>query len=464
MRLRPTFPYFHLAPVCNNLTDCSVTEAVLADSAVTEVKLSFSDVTTKNATDSEHGLLPKLSGDSTQFLNGDGEWRAPTATVADCSITSAKIADSGVTAADIADSAVVTTKITDCAVTYAKIQDVSAGARLLGRYDAATGTIQEIALAGGLTFDSDAGTIASDTTIAATIGDCTITDCQIADCAVTSVKLNNTAVTYAKIQDVTAQRLLGREDAVAGSPQEIALSAELRFDTDNDWLEIADCGVISGLIADSAITTTQLNDCSVTSAKIADSSVTANEIADSAIIAAKLSDCAVTSAKLGDTAVISSKISDCAIISSKLGDTAVTTGKINANAVTADKMSDSNILSRILEIHVTDTTLAVGDTAATFFIPAELNAFDLIKAEACVKVADTAGIPTIQIRNVTDAADMLTTKITIDSGEKTSYTAATASVIDTGNDSVATGDEIAIDIDSGTSAEDLYVILTFKKY
>lgn len=32
------------------------------------------DVTTNNATTSAHGLLPKLSGDTTQFLNGNGAW------------------------------------------------------------------------------------------------------------------------------------------------------------------------------------------------------------------------------------------------------------------------------------------------------------------------------------------------------------------------------------------------------
>jgi len=35
-----------------------------------------SDNTNLNATTSKHGLLPKLSGDSEQFLNGDGEWGA----------------------------------------------------------------------------------------------------------------------------------------------------------------------------------------------------------------------------------------------------------------------------------------------------------------------------------------------------------------------------------------------------
>ena len=53
---------------------------------------------------------------------------------------------------------------------------------------------------------------------------------------------------------------------------------------------------------------------------------------------------------------------------------------------------------------------------------------------------------------------MLTTKITIDASEFTSYTAAAAPVIDTGNDDVATGDLIAVDVDvAGTGAKGLGV-------
>lgn len=44
---------------------------------VTENHLSFSDVTSDDATTGQHGLLPKLSGSSTQFLDGTGAWSTP---------------------------------------------------------------------------------------------------------------------------------------------------------------------------------------------------------------------------------------------------------------------------------------------------------------------------------------------------------------------------------------------------
>jgi hypothetical protein len=49
----------------------------LADGAVTEPKLGLSDVTTANASTSEHGLLPKLDGNAGHVLSGAGTWVTP---------------------------------------------------------------------------------------------------------------------------------------------------------------------------------------------------------------------------------------------------------------------------------------------------------------------------------------------------------------------------------------------------
>jgi hypothetical protein len=58
---------------------------------------------------------------------------------------------------------------------------------------------------------------------------------------------------------------------------------------------------------------------------------------------------------------------------------------------------------------------------------------------------------------------MLSTKLTIDASEKDSSTAATAAVIDTSHDDVATGDELRIDIDvAGTGAKGLMVEMQFQ--
>lgn len=44
---------------------------------VDDADVVFSDVLTNNASTTKHGYLPKLSGDDTQYLDGDGNWTTP---------------------------------------------------------------------------------------------------------------------------------------------------------------------------------------------------------------------------------------------------------------------------------------------------------------------------------------------------------------------------------------------------
>ena len=80
-------------------------------------------------------------------------------------------------------------------------------------------------------------------------------------------------------------------------------------------------------------------------------------------------------------------------------------------------------------------------------IPSTLNSRKLQNAEAHVYTVGTGGtITTVQLHNLTDAVDMLSTPITIDLNEKDSSTAATPHVVGA-NNTVETGDVIRIDVD-----------------
>lgn len=144
----------------------------------------------------------------------------------------------------------------------------------------------------------------------------------------------------------------------------------------------------------------------------------------------------------------------------------VNTGTDADRAITPDALAGSNYGTRTVQIQVTDPAgdaLTTGDGKAYFWIPPELNGFDLVDADACVTTVSSSGTPTVQIHNLTDTVDMLSTLITIDANEKTSYTAAAAPVINTSNDSVATGDQLRIDVDvAGTGTKGLAVILSFR--
>lgn len=95
-----------------------------------------------------------------------------------------------------------------------------------------------------------------------------------------------------------------------------------------------------------------------------------------------------------------------------------------------------------------DETLGAGDGAFYFAIPADLDGTSLVYAQAFV--SDTGGDVVIQIHNVNTATDMLSTRITIDSGDFVSDPdSSVPSVISAPPAStVSTGDLVRIDVDS----------------
>lgn len=144
----------------------------------------------------------------------------------------------------------------------------------------------------------------------------------------------------------------------------------------------------------------------------------------------------------------------------------VATGTDNGRIVSPDGLAGSYAGTKAVQVVAFDftTDVAVGDGAAYLRVPSSLNGMNLVAVAARVITAGTTGTTDIQIANVTQAADMLTTKITIDSTETDSSTAATAAVIDANNDDVATGDLLRVDVDATatTKAKGLIVSMEFR--
>lgn len=384
-----------------------------------------------------------------------------TPVLVDCQVDSSALGDSSVSTQSLQDSSVDSTKLADGAVSTAGLQDSSVDSSKLADNAVGTDALQDSA----------------------------VTAAELGDTSVTSAKINNDAVTFAKIQNITAQRLLGREDGVTGDAQEIALSAELRFDTNNDWLEISDSGILSGLLGDTAVITSKVSDCAITNPKLGDTAVVTAKINNQAVTYAKIqnvtaqrllgridaaSDGVVQEFGVGGGLTLDTNLdllTSDSVIAASLAFSGrselATSAEIDAGTDTGRTISpfylgQSEFGYRLIQLVVTDTTLATGDSQFHFFIPPELDSWMLVDADAANATPSTTGTPTIQLRNVTTAADMLSTKITIDTAEKTSYTAATPPVIDTNNDSVQTGNEIAVDIDSAGTAEGLNILLSFR--
>jgi len=95
-----------------------------------------------------------------------------------------------------------------------------------------------------------------------------------------------------------------------------------------------------------------------------------------------------------------------------------------------------------------DIALQAGDNAARFRIPPDLDGFKISYVAICR--SSGSGTVTIQLRNVRTGSDILSTRVTMTG---TDSIGATAYVINTANDDVLTGDQIAIDVDgAGTSS------------
>lgn len=159
--------------------------------------------------------IGKTCGTSSITLNGSAIALGGTRTL---SLASADFANQGTTttvlhgnaAGNPSFGAVVTNDITDANVTYAKIQNGGA-LSVAGRSANSAGVMADISASAA------SGAVLRES--GSTIGFGTVATAGIADAA----------VTYAKVQNVTDARLLGRNAGSAGAPQEITLGTGLSF-------------------------------------------------------------------------------------------------------------------------------------------------------------------------------------------------------------------------------------------
>ena len=96
-----------------------------------------------------------------------------------------------------------------------------------------------------------------------------------------------------------------------------------------------------------------------------------------------------------------------------------------------------------------------------FHVPSTLNGFNIVDVHAEVITVATGSTNIIDLYNVTQSGDILSTNLTIDASESGSDTAAAAAVIDTGQDDLQTNDVIRVDIDQiGSSNPGVGLIVT----
>ena len=122
----------------------------------------------------------------------------------------------------------------------------------------------------------------------------------------------------------------------------------------------------------------------------------------------------------------------------------------------------------VLHIYDPSSALEAGEEKIIFPIPATLDGMNLVGLGGHLATAATSGVVAVQVRNITSGVDMLSEarKLEWDATEKNTKDASASSVavINTANDGVSEGDEVAVDIDAiGSGAKGLWVWLAFEK-
>jgi len=143
----------------------------------------------------------------------------------------------------------------------------------------------------------------------------------------------------------------------------------------------------------------------------------------------------------------------------------VNTGTDAARAVTPDALAGSVLGTKtvVLDLFDFDETVTTGDGKAYFVVPIELNGMNLVSIGGHVFTVSSSGTPTVQVHNLTDTVDMLSTLLTVDASENDSKDATAAAVIDAAHDDVATGDVLRFDVDvAGTGTKGFQVRLGFR--
>ncbi|MES3036773.1 MAG: hypothetical protein V4736_02610, partial [Bdellovibrionota bacterium] len=258
---------------------------------------------------------------------GDGANLAQEQTMSgDASITNLgmiSIAPNAVTSGKILDSAVVTSKINDKAVTYSKLQDVSASARLLGRATVGAGSAEELSLGSGLTLSGSTLLVNSPSVVGSTLnsakfwlgdgtnvaqevglsGDATMNNSGI-------MTIVNDVISFAKLQNISTAKILGRSSAGSGDAEELSVGSGLSLvggtlsataPAVGGASTLNDAQIWVGDATNLAQGRTLTGDASVSntgSITVAANAITTGKVADSAITTVKVADDAISFSKL----------------------------------------------------------------------------------------------------------------------------------------------------------------------
>lgn len=312
----------------DNLQDDSVTTRAIRAQSVTTEKLAAGSITADKIEAGSVTTEKLAAGAVTADTVAAGA--ISTEKLQAGAVNADKLAANAVTAGKIAAGAVVASKIDASAVTADKI---AAGAVSAGKIAAGAVTTDKLA-AGAVNADK----LAANSVTAGKIAAGAVTAGNIAAHAVTTEKIATGAITAES--GIIAESAIGTSqiaDASITDAKIVGLTANKLTAGTIDASEIA----VVNLVADN-ITTGTINGQVIPvlgGDKLAAGAVTGEKIAKNAVTADKIVAGAVTTDKLAANAVTANKILAGAVTADKLSASAVTADKIAAGAITTNKLS-----------------------------------------------------------------------------------------------------------------------------
>lgn len=241
-----------------------------------------------NTSSDAHGLTPKLPADGLLYLDGNGNWTAPSGTgvINDGSITNAKLADDTITSAKIAPGTITADRI-------------DPGAAIPKSKLAALAIVNA---------DVDAGA---------------------------AIAWSKVSKVGSKLEDMADVNIAGRGDAMlikwdAATSKYIFFTPEagqgavIPDDNSVSTVKIQDLAVTTAKINAGAVTTAKIGNLQVTTATIADGNVTLAKLASNSVDASKIVDGSIMNAEINSAASISwSKINKIGSALSHIDDTSI---------------------------------------------------------------------------------------------------------------------------------------------